>query len=134
MRGGRERYILWAGTHDRAGFCGTVLSDCSIEHVDLVEEVNSCGREGEGGREGGEQRALAALTVDCYPFVQVLSLWQLDSQLEVATAKSGRRMFHHVMLVTALRDPLEVFHSLCALVPSDRERERERNSLLGSYL
>lgn len=67
------------------------------------------------------------LTVHSYPLVEIFSFGELDCQLQVPTAKSGCCMLHHVMLVTALRNSLEVLHSLSALVASaSGERERER--------
>ena len=42
----REREtLLWSCTHDGTGLCGTVLCDGSIQHVYLIEEVNSWKRE-----------------------------------------------------------------------------------------
>ena len=40
-------FVLWASRHDGAAFFCAKLCDCAIQHVDLIEKVNSWKRDNE---------------------------------------------------------------------------------------
>lgn len=49
---------------------------------------------------------IESLTVDCNPFIEILSLWQHDSLSQVPAAQSCLGVFQQLILVGALWDVL----------------------------
>lgn len=68
-------------------------------------------------------RALAQLTVDGDPFVDVFSLGQLHRVPEIARSQRRGRMLHQVVLMRALRDVLFWLEGLVAAITVRKERE-----------
>jgi hypothetical protein len=65
------------------------------------------------------------LTVDCQPFVQVLTLWKSHCEPKVSTSESCLSILLQLVLLRALRDVLLVFHGLI-LLPRRREEAGRR--------
>lgn len=77
--------ISWSSRHHRAAGLSAELCDCSIQHVDLIEEIHR---------------------VDSYPLIEILSIWQHDSLPQVPTAQRRLCMFQQLVLMGALWDVL----------------------------
>lgn len=80
--------VLWASWHNRTGLGSAEFSDAAVKKVDLVEKIHGCTRTPELGLSTKQCRA-SGRTIYSQPFVNILSLGQTNSKLQIATAQRG---------------------------------------------